>query len=151
MMNSNQTQAVQLENQRVSVKIKLAALWTAVMFCYVYGDFFMLFVPGHIKDLMDGKSGVGDTSPLSLLSFAILMSVPSLMIFLSLVLKPIISRWTNLILGAVFTIIMILIAATSKNEWTLFYRYLAGVEIVLTCTVIWQAWTWPKEQSKSSI
>ena len=34
-----------LHEEQIPVKIKLAALWTAVMFCYVYGDYFELYVP----------------------------------------------------------------------------------------------------------
>lgn len=30
--------ATQLDDVPVPIKIKLAALWTSVMFCYVYGD-----------------------------------------------------------------------------------------------------------------
>lgn len=134
-----------LENFKVNIKIKLAALWTAVMFCYVYGDFFSLFVPGRIKGLMDGHSGVGDTSPYSLLSFAILMTIPSLMIFLSVALKPKVNRILNLITGTLFTLIMLLILATSINKWMLFYGYLALVEVVLTILVIVHAWTWPRQ------
>lgn len=134
-----------LEDFRISVKIKLSALWTTVMFCYVYGDFFLLFVPGHIKDLMEGKSGAGNTTPLSLLSYGILMTLPILMIILSLVLKPVANRRLNIIFGILFTLIMALIAVTSIDKWLLNYVYFACVEIVLTSLVVWLAWKWPRE------
>ncbi len=34
-----------LEDFKVNVKIMLSALWTSVMFCYIYGDYFELYVP----------------------------------------------------------------------------------------------------------
>ena len=46
-----------LEDFKINIRIKLSALWGSVMFCYVYGDFFTLFVPGRIKGLADGTSG----------------------------------------------------------------------------------------------
>ncbi len=133
------------EDFQVNIKIKLSALWVAVMFCYVYGDYFILFVPGHIKNLMDGNSGVGTTTPLSLLGFAVLMTLPIVMIFLSVMLKAKVSRWTNISVGIFFTLVMTLIVVTSKGQWMLFYIYLGLVEIILTSTIVWLAWKWPKQ------
>lgn len=133
------------EDFQVNIKIKLSALWVAVMFCYVYGDYFILFVPGHIKNLMDGNSGVGTTTPLSLLGFAVLMTLPIVMIFLSLMLKAKASRWSNISVGIFFTLVMMLIVVTSKGKWMLFYIYLGLVEIILTSTIVWLAWKWPKQ------
>ena len=82
MANTNQ-----LEDFKINVKFKLSALWTAVMFCYIYGDYFSLYVPGQIEDFMNGKTLL--TSPLKLLAASVLMTIPPLMIFLSLTLKPI--------------------------------------------------------------
>lgn len=133
------------EDFQVNIKIKLSALWVAVMFCYVYGDYFILFVPGHIKNLMDGNSGVGTTTPLSLLGFAVLMTLPIAMIFLSVMLKAKVSRWANISVGIFFTLVMTLIVVTSKGQWMLFYIYLGLVEIILTSTIVWLAWKWPKQ------
>lgn len=132
------------EDMPISIKTKLSACWIAVMFCYVYGDFFLLFVPGRIKNLMEGNSGAGTTTPLSLLAFAIMMTVPIVMIVLSLVLKPRINRMVNIAAGILFTLIMGLVVATSFGEWMIFYTYLGILEMILTILIIWQAWKWPK-------
>lgn len=134
-----------LQDFNIHVKFKLSALWIATMFCYVYGDFFTLFVPGRIENLMSGNSGVGSTSPIKLLLFAMLMTIPSVMIFLSLALKANVNRWMSLIIGTLFTLIMILVVSTSLGEWMIFYTYLGVVEIILTSLVVWFAWRWPKE------
>ena len=144
-MLAEKTKKKVLADFRIHVRFKLSALWVAVMFCYVYGDFFSLFVPGRIKSLMDGESGVGTTTPLSLLAFAILMTIPALMIFFSLVLKPAINRWINIVTGIFFTAIMVLIIISSIERWMIFYIYLAVVEIILTGLIVWQAWTWPRQ------
>jgi len=117
------------------------------MFCYVYGDFFGLFVPNRIQHLMDGESGVGATTPLKLLFFAIMMTWPSVMIFLSLALGAKINRWLNIILGLFYTAIMVLVGATSIEEWMIFYVYFAAIEIILTLLIVWHAWRWQREGS----
>lgn len=135
----------QLQNFGINIKLKLSALWVSVMFCYVYGDFFSLFVPGRIQNLMNGNSGSGHTTPVMLLVYAILMTLPPMMIFLSLILRPKINRVANLATGILFTLVMLLVVATSISKWMLFYTYLGVVEIVVTCLIIGYAWKWPKE------
>ncbi len=138
----------QLQNFSVNIKLKLSALWVSVMFCYVYGDFFSLFVPGRIQNLMNGNSGTGHTTPAMLLVYAILMTLPPLMIFLSLILRPKAGRLANLVTGALFTGVMLLVVTTSISRWMLFYTYLGIVEIIITCLIIGYAWKWPKEERK---
>lgn len=139
MINTNN-----LQDTPIHVKFKLSALWASVMFCYIYGDFFTLFVPGRIQHLMEGNSGAGDTTPLKLLLFAILMAIPPLMSFLSLILKPRINRMLNLLIGLFFTAIMVLVVATSMGTWMLFYTFLGIIEITITSLIVWYAWKWPR-------
>ncbi len=145
-MNANEKDTTNFENVRIDVKLKLSALWSSVMFCYIYGDFFSLFVPGRIDSLMNGNSGAGTTTPLKLLMFAILMTLPSVMVFLSLLLKPKINRWANISMGIFFTAIMVLVVATSIDKWMIFYIFLGVIEIVITLLIVWHAWNWPKQK-----
>lgn len=135
------------EDVKINIKIKLAALWTSLMFCYVYGDFFSLFVPGRIQRLMEGNSGAGETTPVTILSYAILLALPSLMIVLSVILKARINRLLNIFAGIFFTLVMVLVTITSLGEWMIFYTFLGIVEIILTCTIVWQAIKWPTLKS----
>jgi hypothetical protein len=132
-----------LEDLKINIKIKLAALWTSLMFCYVYGDFFSLFVPGRIQRLIDGNSGAGETTPVTLLLYAVLLALPSLMIFLSVALKASTNRVLNIIMGIFFTLVMILVTVTSLGEWMIFYTFLGIIEIMLTSIIVWQAIKWP--------
>lgn len=61
-MNSRQTPKSTLEDFKINVKIKLSALWVSVMLCYLYGDFFTLFLPHRIENMMNGQWGLGATS-----------------------------------------------------------------------------------------
>ena len=130
-----------LEDFRPPVKLKLSALWAAVMFCYVYGDFFGLFVPGRLAKMNQGIiAPLGEATPAVMVGVSAMMAVPSLMVFLTLVLPPVASRWANKVLGAVYTLIMILTLPGAP----LFYHFLAAIEMTLTLLIVWLAWRWPR-------
>lgn len=137
------TNATKLQDFKINVKIKLAALWTSVMFCYIYGDYFNLYPPGQVEDFLKGKTLLDN--PVKLLAASILMTIPSVMIFLSMTLKARVNKWLNMVVGIIFTVIMGLIAISSSGEWSLFYIYLAIVEMMITSLIVWHAWSWPKE------
>ena len=142
-MNSSKTNTSDLENFKVDVKIKLSALWASVMFCYIYGDYFSLYVPKKIEEFINGETLLD--SPIKLFAASILMAIPALMIFLSIALKPKMSKWLNIILGTIYTAIMILIAITSIAPWWTFYVFLATVESIITSLIVWYAWNWSKQ------
>lgn len=131
-----------LDDLKVNARIKISALWASTMFCYVYGDFFGLFKPGRLADMMAGKMGpLGQTTQGVLLGVSVMMAIPSLMVFLSLVLKPNASRWANIVFGALFTAIMLV---TMPGTWT-FYLFFGAVEVLLTASIVWHAWNWPRQ------
>lgn len=130
------------EDFKVNTRIVLSALWTSVMFCYIYGDYFELYVPKKTEGLLNGQNLL-DT-PLKLLLATVMLTLPALLIFLSLLLKPRLARLLNIIFGIFFTLLMLLIAAGSLTEWRAFYVFLALVESCITATIVWKAWTWKK-------
>ena len=132
-----------LQDFEINVKLKLSALWVSVMFCYIYGDYFALYPPDQIQELIHGKTRLDE--PMKLFAASILMTIPSLMIFLSLALKANVNRWLNIIFGVIFTAIMVLIAISSSGSWWTFYIYLAIVESTLTLLIVWFAWNWPRQ------
>ena len=85
---------IDLEDFKINVKFKLSALWTAVMFCYIYGDYFSLYVPKKIEGFINGDTMLD--SPQKLFAASVLMVIPSLMVFLSLVSKPKINKWLKM-------------------------------------------------------
>ena len=129
-----------LDDIKVHVRLKLSALWAAIMFCYIYGDFWSLYTPGTIKDILNGIGPLGPTSQRTLLAVSVLVAVPAVMIFLSLALSPRPTRWLNVIIGVVLTVIVII---TMPGAWA-FYIFMSSVEIVLQILIVWYAWSWPK-------
>jgi Family of unknown function (DUF6326) len=132
-----------LEEIKINLRVKLAALWTSVTLCYLYGDYFELYVPHKTEGLVNGQNLL-DT-PLKLLLASVMLAIPALMVYLSVTLKPKICRLLNIIFGIFFTAIMLLIAVTSLTEWREFYVFLALVESFLTARIVISAWKWPKE------
>ena len=132
-----------LENPKVNIKIKLAALWASVTFCYLYGDYFELYTPGKVDSLITGDNIMD--SPTTLLIASIILAIPSVMVATSLILKPKINRILNILFGILFTIMMVYIGIISTNEWYLFYVFLAFLESIITALIVWYAWKWPKE------
>ena len=97
-MNTNNKTGEILEDAKINVKMKLSALWGAMMLLYIYADILSLFRPGQIEEIMKGLMGPFPVTQTSLLVASILMIIPAVMVFLSLTLKPAVNRWTNIIL-----------------------------------------------------
>jgi hypothetical protein len=129
------------EDVRVHVRLKLFSLWCSIMFFYIYGDYFELYQPGKLRDMIAGSTAFGAVSQGILFGMASIMVIPSLMPFLSLVLPAGVNRWTNIIFGAMYTVIMILAV---RGGWH-FYIFFGLLEIALTALVVWYAWTWPRK------
>jgi hypothetical protein len=135
---------MRLEEYRPPVKLKLAALWTSTMFCYVYGDYFGLFVKGALLEMNRGIMGpLGPATPAVLVGVSIMMAVPSLSIVLSLLLPASVGRWTNIVLGLAYTGVMAVTLSGSKP----FYIVFGIVEMALTLAVVVVAWRWPRVET----
>lgn len=126
------------EDFQINVKLKISALWIAVMFCYVYGDYIQIYVPGILAKAMEVK--VAAETQWQFVAVAVLMAIPSVMVFLTLVLTPKMNRWLNIILSSAFIVMLI---ATNLTETWAFYLFLTAIEIVISMTIVWYAWQWP--------
>lgn len=132
------------EDFKINTKILLSSLWASVTLCYLYGDYFELYVPQKTSGLVSGQNLLD--SPAKLMSAAVLLAIPSVMVALSIILKPRVNRVLNIIFGTMFTAIMVLIAVTSFTPWKAFYVFLALLESVLTSLIVWHAWKWPRQR-----
>src|SRR5476651_1845657 len=95
-----------LEDHKVNTRIKLSALWVAVMLCYIEGDFTSFFPPGgYIQQSLAGKMGPFPTTQLTLLAGSVFISIPCVMVFLSLVFNPKTCRKISIILASFYTIV----------------------------------------------
>ncbi len=144
-MESMKRAATVLDDMKVHVKLKIAALWTSLMLCYVYGDYFGFYKPGKLQGMLDGRMGpLGQITQNVLLGTAVLMAIPAVMVYLSVALKPSVNRWVNIVLGAAYAAIMVI---TMPGAWN-FYIFLGIIEVALSLLIIWHAWTWPRRQAE---
>jgi hypothetical protein len=134
-----------LQDSKINIKLKLSALWMTVTFCYLYGDYFELYVPKKVEGLITSNNMLD--SPTKLFIAAFLLLIPSLMVFLSLVLKPTINRILNIGLGIFYTLFVALVGVSSISEWRAFYVFYALVEIILTSMIVRYAWCWEREDN----
>ena len=134
-----------LDDSALSTKARISALWGAATLLYLYGDVIAFYSPGGLQQMLDGKMGPWAVTPILLLGVAILMSTPAVMVALTVLLKPVASRWLNVIMGAAYTAIMMFTMIGAWKFGGYFYIYLGIVEVVLTLLVVWYALTWPRE------
>ena len=143
-MNSNK-KTVEMEDVKINVKIKLAALWVAVMFIYVYADIKTFFQTGLIEQIIAGEVAGIEITQAFLFGAAILMSIPAVMIFLSLTLKPKANRLVNIILSILHIGLIIALQFMPAEVWA-YYVYYNFLEIVFHLLIVWYAWKWPKQE-----
>lgn len=135
-----------LEDARVGVRFKISALWIAMLFLFAYGDIFGFFKPGQIQDVMGGEiSGIQITEAF-LFAISVYIVIASAMVFLSLVLRPRVTRAANIVVAAVY---VASIVASAIGESSGYYLFLSAAEIALLVLVIRYAWTWPRERAAS--
>ena len=127
------------EDMKINVKMKLSALWVALMLLYIYADWFSLFRTGQIEEMISGRIGPFPVTQGSLFVFSILMIIPPVMVFLSLTLKSKVNRWANIILGGLYTFVNI---GNLIGETWAYYILFGIVEILFTSLMIWYAWKW---------
>ncbi len=127
------------EGMKINVRVKLSALWVALMLVYIYADIISLFKPGVVDEMAAGRMGPFPATQGSLLAAAGLMLIPAIMVALSITLKPRVNRWTNIILGVLYTFVNI--GNLIGEPWA-YYVLFVSAEIVLTCLITWFAWKW---------
>ncbi|WP_291208037.1 DUF6326 family protein [Hyphomonas sp.] len=131
-----------LQSFQLPRPLRLALLWVTMMFLYIYNDYFSLYLPGDIEEMMAGKIGpLGDATEAVLLGVAILMAIPALMVFASAGLPAVYSKWLNVVFGAAYTCVNI---ATFFGS-PLFYQFTVCLETALSIFIVVSALTWPKD------
>jgi hypothetical protein len=140
-MNTKKIPQNALEDVKVSLKLKLASLWVSLMFLYIYVDYFHLFMPSQIGDILKGRVFVFDITQGFLLATLSSITIPALMIFLSVALPAQVNRWTNMIIAAIY--IPYSLFNLAGEAWI--HMVLgAVVEVALLFLIIRYAWKWPR-------
>jgi hypothetical protein len=131
-----------LHDVPVPVRLRLTALWVAVMFLYVYVDILAFYKPGTIEDILVGRVWEFDITQAWALGALILMTIPILMVVLSLMLPARAARWGNVIVASVF--VLVAVGNVVGETWYAFYWFGALVEAALLLLIVRLAWAWPR-------
>ena len=136
----------ELEDIKVPVKLKLAALWASVMFMYVYVDVLGFYRPGVIEDILAGFMWEFEITQTLLVGALALVTIPGLMVFLSLALPARANRWTNIVVAALY--VPVSIFNVIGEAWVFYFWSAVIVEVALLALVIRYAWTWPAAETR---
>lgn len=128
------------EDYRINPRIKIAALWASMLFVFVYVDLFSLYRADVRADIEAGKIFAFTIGQGFLLGVTIYILVPSLMLFLSLVLPVKVTRTANIALPVLYAVT---IAGGAIGEWN-YYILGSLTEAALLAALAYYAWTWPK-------
>ena len=128
-------------------KERLSVLWTFALLKYLYADVLALFA----------IAGTGNSfeplPPWALMGSAVLMEIPIAMILACRVLPFRANRLTNIIAGAVLTLVngfltfVAPLLGWGRPPAFAEYLFFATIETVATSVIIRQAWTWSEVET----
>jgi len=140
----------QYQDTHVDVKLMLCALWIAMLFVFAYVDIFASLRADVLKAALDGKVATTgfEVNQVFLTGSVIYILLPTLMVVLSLLLKPRVNRIINIVVSVLY-IITIIVAAIGET-WV--YYFLGSfIEVILLVAIARTAWKWPPPQIAPSL
>ena len=114
--------------------IILSGTWVVVTLIYLYGDVLRICSGDFAKSMGDNNF-----NQFVWLGIAVLMLMPILMVFLTLVLPQSVSRWANIIVAAFFFLFTLVGLRTYPS---LYDKFLLAVSMVFNVVTICYAWNW---------
>jgi hypothetical protein len=140
------TAETRLEPFIVNVRVKISALWTAMLFVFAYVDLFSLYRPDFRADIEAGQIAGFAINQTFLLGTTTYVVIPSLMVFGALVLPPRVNRIGNVALAIIYSLTIV---AGAIGEWN-YYILGSVIEVALLAAIVYYAWTWPKGTPSAS-
>ncbi|HEX2028023.1 MAG TPA: DUF6326 family protein [Nitriliruptorales bacterium] len=136
-----------MNDHEIPVQAKLAACWTSFMFLYIYVDYFVLYKPGVIDDILAGIVWEFDISQTFLVIGLTLVAIPILMVMLSMTLPARANRTINLVVASLYVPFSMFNAV--GESWTYFFGLGVALEVIVLAVILRFAWTWPRTSSPS--
>ena len=127
-------------------KTILSSLWIFLTVNYIFCDVFTLMYSEQLKQIITGKVGGIVMTQGFLLTFAVIMEIPMVMIFLSRILKFEINRIFNIMAGTFLTLIQT--GSLFAGTLSLHYIFFSFIEIATTLFIVWLSLKWKDEDTK---
>jgi hypothetical protein len=122
------------ERTMLDMRIILSTTWVVVTLIYLYGDVLRICSGDFVKSMANTNF-----NQFVWLGIAILMLIPILMVFLTLVLPQSVSRWVNIIVAVFFFLFNLVGLPTYPSMYD---KFLLAVSIVFNVVTVWYAWNW---------
>ena len=124
-------------------KARIALLWVFMAIAMLAHTAMLTMETGGLEWMISEAEAMG---PAWMVIGALFMLVPLWLAFLSMTLKDSCNRWTNFILGIIFTIWSILhlfepCVGSRVEQWLI-----VGSTVVVAALIAWYAWKWPKQE-----
>jgi hypothetical protein len=144
------TKVGEYQDTKIDVKLVLSALWIAMLIVFAYVDIFGFLRADVVDAALDGKmAATGITVDQVFLVFTtVYILIPTLMVFLSLALRPRVNRIVNIVVALFYAVSII---ASGIGEGWVYYILGSVVEVVLLVAIVRTAWTWPRTQVAPSL
>ena len=115
------------------------------MFCYIYADILAFYDDYLLGEILNGNLGsIGPITQELKLGIGVFMSIPAIMVYVSLAAKPRICRWINTASGGLFTAVSLVTTIMSPFYY---YIYFGILELAITVYVVWLVWKWTTQLS----
>jgi hypothetical protein len=124
----------------INPRVKIAALWASMLFVFVFVDLFSLYRADVRADIEAGEMAAFSIGQVFLLGATVYVALPSVMLFLVLVLPVPVARMASIVLAAVY---IPTILGSAVGEWNYFILG-SAIETALLAGIVYYAWTWPK-------
>ena len=131
---------------KLDVRIILSASWAARVLCGLQGDSTRFHDPLVLKDLVAGTTEIPVTN-LMLLVLSIVLSLPIIMSFLSLIMKEKVNRRVNLGVGIFFVMFELIFLIFVYSQEPAYEMFWGGLYLVFAGLVVRYAWKWPKQEA----
>ena len=123
-------------------KIRISVLWIFMAVAMVAHSVLAFMEPGAMEQIEEMQISVG-----MFLFMALFWWVPLVMAVLSVTLKDLANRWTNIILGIVFTVLNIFHLIEHLADPSAHQILIIGSTVVVTALIFWHALKWPKQEA----
>ncbi|CAN5400538.1 hypothetical protein BH23ACT6_BH23ACT6_04650 [soil metagenome] len=142
MLTTTSTTTRKYQDTTVDVKLVLSALWVTMLMVFAYVDIFGFYRADVLQAALDGTVGTTGlpVNQAFLTATLVYILLPSLMVALSLVLKPRVNRILNIFLSLLY---VVTIVVSCIGESWVYYLLGSAVEVVLLLAIARTAWTWP--------
>jgi len=123
-------------------KIRISVLWIFMAVAMSAHGVLAFMEPGAMEQIGEMQMGAG-----MFLFMALFWWVPLVMAVLSVTLKDLANRWTNMILGIVFTALNIFHLIEHLADPSAHQILIIGSTVVVTALIFWYALKWPKQEA----